>query len=385
MENQENYQFHPFKDTLDQIEDTRNQRLIYYPLPEVLFLVLTGSLSGSEEMTSIQVFGEEKLEWLRKFYPYKNGIPSHDTLNRVLGMIDHKQFEELFVEWVAQHFKISADLINIDGKRLSSSANRVDQSKKKKQGGKYAEVIVNAYAQGAGIVLAQNNVSEKMDELGGALQLLDWLSLQGCCITGDSNFCRSKIINKIVENKADYILSLKQNNPTFYELAEQFFANDKVEKTVLETYDKGHGREEKRIYRTIKLKNLPLGINTKFDQLQQIVQVCRTRTVIRKEKQSIETHYYITSLSSSVRQLADKIRKHWSIENQLHYILDVSFKEDQSRLRIKNAATNLSLIRKMVFNIIKSSPDKGSVKSKRMRCALSDSKRESILNNFMMR
>jgi len=385
MENQENFDPHPFRETLDQIGDSRNQKIIHYSVPEVLFLVLIGSLCGIDELTVIETFGEEKLSWLQKYYPYKKGTPSHDTLSRVLGMIDKNKFEELFVAWVADHFKIEADVINIDGKRLSSSANRSDQSKKKGQGGKYAQIIVNAYAQGAGIALAQNNVSDKMDELKGALQLLDWLSLEGCCITGDSNFCRAKIINKVIENKANYMLGLKQNNPTAYDLAEQAFANKEIEKTTFETREKGHGREEVRIYKAISVNESSIELKTRFPNLQQIVQVYRERKVVRKDKQSTEVHYYITDLKSPIEQLADTIRKHWSIENQLHYVLDVSFKEDQSRVRIKNAATNFSVIRKMSFNILKSNKDKGSMKSKRMRCAISDSKRETILNNFMMR
>ncbi|MCB9349592.1 MAG: ISAs1 family transposase [Lewinellaceae bacterium] len=227
---------HPLKPMLDSLDDPRNQELTLYPLAEIFFLAIIGALCGCDELTVVSAFGQEKLPWFRHYYPFKHGIPSHDTLNRVLGLIDKRAFERVFVQWVAQHFGLpQEELVNFDGKRLNSSANRADQSKKRNEGGQYAEIIVNAYASGAGIVLAQNNVSDKMDEVRGALELLEWLSLEGCCVSGDSNFCGRNIIDKIIASKADYLLALKGKSPVLLEAVSTAFSQEQTKKTVFQT------------------------------------------------------------------------------------------------------------------------------------------------------
>ena len=151
---------------VDQIPDPRDTHLVHYPLREVLFLVVAASVSYCDKLTEMAVFGEEKLEWLRKYYPYKYGAPSHDTLGRVLSLIEQRAFEIWFMTWVAQTFDLKEDeLINFDGKRLAGSANKMDQSKKKDEGGKYAKLVVNAFAAGSGIVLGQCDVSSKLSEI----------------------------------------------------------------------------------------------------------------------------------------------------------------------------------------------------------------------------
>ncbi len=263
----------PFENIFAQLEDTRHPRLVHYPLNEVLFLVLVGSLCGCDQLTSMTVFGEEKLEWLRKYYAYKNGIPSHDTLGRVLGLIDKKHFERLFVEWVDQNFeRPPKSLLHLDGKHLSGSANNQDKVKKKEAGGKYSEMILNIYASGAGLTLAHHNFTESMSEPVGALEILDWLQLEGCCISADSNFCRRKIVDKIIDKKADYLLALKGNAKLLYEATMEAF---------------------------------------------------------------------------------------------------------------ENPASNLSVIRKMALNILKTHPSKGAIKAKQLRCAISDQKRNDMLNLLM--
>jgi predicted transposase YbfD/YdcC len=377
---------HPFKPMLESLDDPRNQDLILYPLPEIFFLVIVGSLCGCDELTMVSAFGKEKLSWFRHYYPFKHGIPSHDTLNRVLGIIDKRAFEQAFIQWVAQHFGLpEEELVNFDGKRLNSSANRADQSKKRSEGGRYAEIIVNAYAAGAGIVLAQDNVTDKMDEVQGALNLLESLSLEGCCVSGDSNFCGRNIIDKIIDSKADYLLALKGKSPVLLEAATTAFSQPQTKKTVFQTEETGHGRHEKKIYRAIQAEELPQQVTQSYKQLRQIIEVTRFRTVTRTGKHTEETHYYITSLNERIEQLASKIRSHWAIENQLHYVLDVSYGEDDSRVRTKNAATNLSLIRKITLNLLRKDPQPGSIKMKRLRCAISDEKRDNVLKNIMMR
>ncbi|MGH1435532.1 MAG: ISAs1 family transposase [Lewinella sp.] len=376
----------PFMGLFEQVHDYRCPDHITYPLEEILFLLVTATLSGSDELTMTSVFGEDKLPWLRKYYAYKNGVPSHDTLGRVLSNIDRREFEGLFVNWVAAHFKISPkSLLHFDGKRINSSADKLDQSKKRSEGGKYADIIVNVYASAAGITLAQNNVSDKMDEIRGALELLDWLDLSGCCITGDANFCRTAIIEKIIARKADYILALKLNWPKQYADAQTLFDDQDIEKQCWVTEETGHGRYEKRSYRSIGKESFPPSMIDQFAGIAQLVEVNRTRIVQRKDKVENDTHYYITSLDEPIDQLAHKIRRHWSIENELHYVLDVAFNEDASRIRNGHSASNQSLIRKIALNMLRVSKQKGSIKTQRMKCAISDIHREKILSFSAMR
>ena len=371
---------------LDSLEDPRNQKQAVYPLRELLFLLIAGTLCGYDELTVIASYGREKLSWLRKYYPYESGVPSHDTLNRVLGLIDKRAFEKLFVQWVACSFKLDVgELVNFDGKRLNSSADRADQCKKRVEGGQYAQIIVNVYAAGAGIVLAQNNVSDKMDEVKGAEELLGWLTLEGCCVTGDSNFCGCQLIKKIISSKADYLLALKGKSPKMLAAAKAAFACAQTPKVVFQTEETGHGRYEKRVYRAISAESLPSETASSYVKLSQVVEVTRLRTVTRTGKHMEETHYYITSLGSGIEQVSDKIRRHWSIENQLHYVLDVSYGEDACRSRTKNAATNLSLIRKITLNLLRKDPEPGSIKTKRMRLAVSEERLDNMLTKMMMR
>jgi predicted transposase YbfD/YdcC len=323
---------------------------------------------------------------LRKYYAYENGVPSHDTLGRVLSTIDRQEFEQLFVNWVARHFQLEPNsLVHFDGKRLNSSANKLDQSKKRSEGGKYADIIVNVYASAAGITLAQNNVSDKMDEIKGALELLDWLDISGCCITGDANFCRVGVMERILTRKADYLLALKLNWPKQHKDAEVLFDDQTIAKQSWQTEETGHGRGEKRIYRSIGKEDLSASIIDQFEGITQLIEVNRTRMVTRKNKVEHDTHYYITSLDESIEQLAPKIRRHWSIENELHYVLDVAFEEDASRIRKGHAASNQSLIRKVALNVLRKRKQKGSIKTQRMKCAISDSHREKILKISTMR
>jgi len=376
----------PFEDIFSQLEDTRNSRLTYYPLNEVLFLVLIGSLCGCDKLTTITIFGEEKLDWLRKYYAYKKGIPSHDTLGRVLGIIDKKHFEFLFVDWVANHFQVPPQtFIQIDGKHISGSANHHDKVKKRGDGGNYAEMIINVYASAAGITLAHHNFTDNMSEVNGALEVLDWLNIEGCCISGDSNFCRTKIVDKIIAKKADYLFTLKANARRLYDVACQSFKNQDLIQASFETHDRGHGREEHRIYRSINIDRIVDLPKDYFTKNEQLIEATRHRHILRSGKKTMETHYYVTSMNSQLEEVAQMIRKHWLIENELHYVLDVYFGEDASRVQQKNAASNLSLIRKMALNILKKHPSKGAIKAKQLRGAISDQKREEILEFMMMR
>lgn len=367
-------------DGINEIEDPRYQVIIHYTLPEILFLLIAGSVSFCNSLCEIAAFGEEKLDWLRRYFPYKHGTPSHDTLNRVLGIIDSTAFEDWFVGWVSRKFDIPADeLLCLDGKRLNGSANRMDQIKSKTEGGKYAQIIVNCFATSAGIILGHKDVSSKMDELRGAEQLIESLDVSGRCISGDANFCSRKLLDLIIDQKADYLIALKGKNPKIHEASIEAFGNQTIDKQVFQTEETGHGRHEKRTYRSIQACELPAEIIASYANLAQVVEVCRERRVTRKEEQAtVETHYYLTSLTQGIESLAGKIRAHWKIENNLHHVLDVGFGEDASRARKNNLASNLSLVRKTAINLLVPGKSKAGIKHKRMRAAFSDQRRSEI-------
>ena len=243
-----------FEELCEDLHDPRRQTHIDYPLKEVLFLCVCATLCGFESNRSIETFGEEKLEWLRRFFAYRCGIPGHETIGDVIGFLEKEAFESSFIAWVESCFGKQSDLlIHIDGKRLSNSAARMLQDKKSEDGGQRPEAIVNAYASDIGIVIAHKSIGEHGDEKRGAKEIIDQLFLENATITGDSNFCDKIILKQIKERKGHYVMALKKNNPTLYDLAEQYFGDVRVDKMPFHTQDTGHGRIELRTYHSIRV------------------------------------------------------------------------------------------------------------------------------------
>lgn len=369
-----------FVNCFGNLEDSRNQMKIRYPMSEVLFLVISSVLSGYESNRGIEEFGTLKLDWLRQYFPYKHGIPNHETIGNIIGLIDKSAFEIAFMEWVDLEFGIHAEsLIHIDGKRIRSSVEKRLQDKKSSQGGKNAELILNAYGSSEGKVIAQINVSDSGDEQEGAKRLVDQLNLRGKTITGDGNFCIKDILKRIRSKKGNYLMALKRNNPKLYDLSEQYFKDFVDQQQDFQTQDIGHGREEIRSYASLNISVCPNPKFKEYEGLLKIIKVDRKRKEVRTNKTSSETCYYITSLDKGIEYLANAIRNHWSVENNLHWVLDVEFKEDDSKKRTGNQASNFSLIRKIAINMINDKKGRKSTKALRMACAVSDQVRQNIL------
>ena len=369
-----------FINCFDSFEDTRNKVKIHYSMSEVLFLVISSVVSGYETNRAIEDFGKIKLEWLRNYFPYVYGIPHHETIGNIIGIIDKQEFELAFIEWVNLEFGLKAQgLIHIDGKRIRSSVPRKLQEKKSNEGGKNAELILNAYGSSDGKVIAQINVSKSGDEQEGAKRLIKQLDLKGKIITGDGNFCIKDILKKIRKKEGHYIMTLKRNNPILYRLAEEYFEDFPEQQEKYETKEIGHGRHELRSYSCLNKLVSPHHKFLEYHGLLKLIRVERIRNEIRTDKFSNEVRYYITSLDKNIEFLAKSIRSHWSIENNLHWVLDVEFKEDACRKRTGNQASNFSLIRKIAFNLINEKKGKKSINAVRMACALSDSERQNIL------
>jgi predicted transposase YbfD/YdcC len=370
-------------DSFSVLKEFRGGYSIQYPLNEIIFLTICSVLSGFSEWDEIVDFGEEKIHWLRKYHPYDNGIPSHDTINRVMGMIDYRAFEECFVNWATMDIQLSKGVvINIDGKKLRSSATKKDQQTAHREGGKSAVHLVEAWCGALQMCLAQYKTADKSNEITAIPVILDWLEMKGCIITIDAMGCQRSIASKIIDKEADYILALKGNQEGLQlatiEAFSQVEAGSNLEK-YHEQAETGHGRKEKRVCRVLPADTIPSEIVKEWKGLASIVEISSERTVLSTMKQETEIRYYISSLNDSAEGFNKKIREHWLIENQLHWTMDVVFKEDASSKRSRNSAQNFGLIRRIAINVLKNNPEKISLQRKMNKCAMSDDYREKIM------
>lgn len=365
------------------VEDPRIDRSKLYPLIEILFLTTSAVLSGFEDWDEIVDFGEEKIDWLRKYLPYENGIPSHDTVNRVISLIDYRVFEQCFISWATMDIELpQGTVISIDGKKLRGSATKKEQQTAHSQGGKSAVHLVHAWCHELQLCLAQYKTDTKSNEITAIPAILDFLELSGCVITLDAMGCQKTIAEKIIKKEAQYIMGLKDNQETLSLAA--FTAFDEYEEQANKNKElwevRNHGRLESRLCRVLSAERLPSWAQaSEWNGLESIVEIQAQRTILSSGVVEKETRYYISSLAVDAPTFNRLIRSHWNVENQLHWSLDVIFGEDHSRKRIRNAAQNFSTIRKIALNLLKAQSEKISINRKRNKCALSDLYREQAL------
>ena len=354
-----------FLDYFKDLPDPRQLGKVIYPLDEVLLLCLLAVLAGSEAITDIARFGERKLELLRRFRPFRDGTPSHDHLGDILATLDAEQFQRCFVAWVAALTGVSADVIAIDGKT----------SRRSKRGTKEAIHMVSAFAARQRLVLGQVKVSDKSNEIVAIPALLEMLAIEGAIVTIDAMGCQRDIAAKIVAKKADYVLALKGNQGTLREDIELFATEQKAkgfrDTTVSrhETVDGDHGRIETRTY-TAFHDVAWLQERHEWPGLQGFIMVESTREI--GDKIERETRFYITSLLWFAAQLAPVVRGHWTIENSLHWILDMIFRDDECRVSTNHAPANFTTIKHMALNLIRRAPGKDSFRLKRKIAAWDD-------------
>ena len=354
-----------FLDYFKDLPDPRQLGKVIYPLDEVLLLCLLAVLAGSEAITDIARFGERKLELLRRFRPFRDGTPSHDHLGDILATLDAEQFQRCFVAWVAALTGVSADVIAIDGKT----------SRRSKRGTKEAIHMVSAFAARQRLVLGQVKVSDKSNEIVAIPALLEMLAIEGAIVTIDAMGCQRDIAAKIVAKKADYVLALKGNQGTLREDIELFATEQKAkgfrDTTVSrhETVDGDHGRIETRTY-TAFHDVAWLQERHEWPGLQGFIMVESTREI--GDRIERETRFYITSLLWFAAQLAPVVRGHWTIENSLHWILDMIFRDDECRVSTNHAPANFTTIKHMALNLIRRAPGKDSFRLKRKIAAWDD-------------
>jgi len=371
--NPENQTHQVFSQYFSRMKDPRrtNKGHHLYPFEEILFLCISAVISGMDNWTSITMFGRLKLPWLRQYLPYKHGIPSHDVLGKVFAALDPVQFSACFRDWVNSIAEITGgEVVAIDGKTLCGSDD--------KNLGKSALHVVSAYASGNRLCLAQQVVAEKSNEITAIPALLKLLTLKDCIITIDAMGCQKNIAGTIIEKEADYVLMVKDNQQELKEQVEKIFImNPKTQADI--TIDAGHGRIEKRNCQAID--NLTfLDEKEDWTGLKSVVKITSERTDKRSGKTSAETRYYISSLPAKPKLLGNAIRGHWTIENNLHWSLDVIFKEDGSLKKKGNSAVNYNIIAKMALNMLeRETESKSSKPQKRIRAALDDEFRSKLI------
>jgi len=344
-----------------------------HELIEIVFLVISAVVSGCNDWETIAVFGESQLKWLRKYYPYKNGVPSHDTINRVFSAMDSKVFGSSFIKWTQEICKLSdGEIVAIDGKTIRRSYD--------KNTGKSAIHIVSAYAQKNRLCLGQVQTEEKSNEITAIPELLELLYLEKATVTIDAIGCQKEIVKKIVqEKKADYVIAVKNNQKSLYAQIDKLFS---ITKPASETVDRhiDHGRVETRKCSVIDNFTFLDGCED-WEGLRSIAKVESERYIKSDGRTEKETRFYISSHKSDARQINMVIRNHWSVENNLHWMLDVVFAEDSSRRRAGNSATNFNIISKIALGLIERSPyKKKSKRQRRFKAGFDPAFREKVLN-----
>ena len=369
---------------LHEVPEPRQQSKIEYPLDEILLLTISAVVSGCSEWQEIVDFGEDKLIWLRQYRPFTSGIPSHDTLNRVVSLIDPEAFEKMFINWVKQHLKLPEGiLVSIDGKKLRGSASKQSQQTSRAGGGQSAVYLVEAWCSSLSLCLSTRKVDEKSNEIKAIPLILNDIDLKGCVVSIDAIGCQKDIVKKIISCEANYVIGLKDNQPSFLAGVEQAFetySNRCQGKLFAKETVVDHGRIEERTCRILSTDLLPDYVpKADWAGLNTIVQIQTERTIMASGTVGRECRYYISSLTLSAEQIAPYVRGHWGIENQLHYMLDVFWGEDYSRKQTANAATNFGTILRIAHNLVKSYPETISVKRKLKKADRSDEYREKIL------
>jgi len=353
-------------DHFAKLTDPRIDRTKDHKLIDILAIAICGMLCGADNWVAMEQYGKSKEEWLKQFLELPNGIPSHDTISRVFGRLDPKEFEQCFRDWVkAIGQLVPGEIVSIDGKTVKHS-----DSKSK---GKKAIHIVNAWACEQRLVLGQVKVNNKSNEITAIPELIKVLELSGCIVTIDAMGTQAKIAQLIQEQGADYCLALKGNHHYLHERVVDLFDQAEgidwsgVDHDFHRTINKGHGRKEIRRHWTMPVTKLFFD-DEKWVGLQSVGLVESVRTIGTEATTS--RRYYLNSFSSDAQILANAVRKHWEVENNVHWILDVAFREDDCPVHSDHAPENLSQLRKMSLNLLSQEKTlKVGVANKRLKAA----------------
>jgi predicted transposase YbfD/YdcC len=357
------------------LKDPRRRHRRLHPLLDILVIAICAVLCGADDWQEVVTFGQGRLAWLKRFLALPHGIPSHDTFERVFARLDPQAFQVCFRTWIAALCAcLEMPHIAVDGKTLrhSGSANLGPLH------------IVSAWATANHLVLGQEAVAEKSNEITAIPRLLRLLALDGALVTIDAMGCQKAIARQIVSQGGDYILAVKDNQPTLHADVQEVFdellgdPDTPLEHRSLETREKGHGRQETRCYHVVALPDDFAARHADWEGLRSLGMVVSERQVGDQEP-SYEARFFISSLKPGVRRFAQGVRQHWGIENSLHWHMDVTFGEDASRVSKRQAAENLALVRRLAVGLLKRHPAKKSIACKRLAAALDTGFLEEIL------
>jgi predicted transposase YbfD/YdcC len=340
------------------MRDPRIERRKEHELIDILVIAVCCLLCGGESFNDMEDFGQAKYDWFKSFLNLRHGIPSHDTFNRVFAALDPQEFLDCFLRWTQSlRAAVPQEIVALDGKALRRALDREESVK----------YVVSAWAESNGLVLGQLKVADKSNEITAVPQLLRVLELSGCIVTTDAMGCQRKIAKEIVEADADYVLALKGNQETVHEEVKSFLDATLSEKQTprprgaklspaaqslahLETVEKDHGRLEiRRYYQSDHLDWF--ADRPKWEKLTSVGMIESIREV--DGKTTTERRYYLSSLALDIETFARAVRSHWGVENKVHWIMDVCFREDQSRARTGYAAENLATLRRLALNLLR--------------------------------
>lgn len=356
------------------LDDPRLERTRRHDLLDIVAVTICAVICGADSWVDVQKYGVAKLDWLKGFLKLPNGIPSHDTIGRVFAALAPDQFRACFAAWVAEVADaVGVKHVAIDGKTLRGS----------RAGGRTALHLVSAWATDARLTLGQEAVDEKSNEITAIPRLLAVLDLAGALVTIDAMGCQREIAGQVVERGGDYVLAVKDNQPTLHAEVER------IEAAALEaeyagasshcTEERSHGRDELRAC-WVLTDLTALSERPKWPGLRAVVVVVRDRAV--GDRRTTEKHYYISSRVAPAAEFLGAIRGHWGIENSLHWVLDVSFGEDRSRVRTDHGPENFALVRRMAVSVLQAGEGKGSIRGKRLIAGWNNEFLESVLHGF---
>lgn len=356
----------------EDLEDPRQSDRCQYPLQEMLLVALCAVSSDADDWVHVAEWGRLKLEWLRKWLPFEQGVASHDTFSRLFGLLDPKQFEACFMRWMSRLCGALAGHIAVDGKSVRGSH----------ECGAGMAHVVSAWHVPRGVTLGQLRTAAKSNEITAIPELLEALDIQGATITMDAMGCQREIVQTLVEAKADYVIAVKNNQPGLAQAVEALFSPAAMASDVPpgapaqhQSVDKGHGRLHTRRCVVQSTAALSPELRALWPGLRSAVMIESTREILQgrdRSAPSTEWRYYISSRELPAAEFSQIIQQHWHIENRCHWVLDVIFDEDACRVRRDHGPENLALLRRISLNLIRTDTSKGSVKLKRHRAAWND-------------